>query len=309
MSEYAIEIDNLSKLYTNNGIEKSALTGLNLSIRKGSIFGLLGPNGAGKSTLINILAGTIIKTSGTVKMMGINIDDSPKWARKNIGVVPQEIYVDTFFTLYKGLEFMAGYYGVKVDSDKINQLLTALGLYEKRYNFPTQLSGGMKRRFLIAKAMIHEPPILVLDEPTAGVDIELREDLWNYVRFLNQKGVTIVITTHYLMEAQTLCDEIAFIDQGKIIVQDTTSNLLKTMGNRYLDVEFTEEVSNEDVHSITKICEVQFIASCKVRIFLPENIDISNLLESLLLVKRKIKDMEVVRSDLEDVFKRVIHHN
>jgi len=238
----AIYVNNLIKEYNTGRVaneKKIALNGLDINIEVGSIFGLLGPNGAGKSTLINILAGTVIKTSGEVRVMGVDIDYQPKRARSLIGVVPQEIVTDTFFPLWQALEFTAGYFGIRPENRINDQLLKTLSLYDKRNSLPQRLSGGMKRRFLIAKAMVHSPRILVLDEPTAGVDIELRNQLWEYVKKLNQEQVvTIIITTHYLAEAQELCDNIAFINDGKIIKQDSKKKLLAELGSRYLDVEF-----------------------------------------------------------------------
>ena len=231
MSKEAILIKKLVKEYNKEGGSgsKIALSDLNLAIPRGAIFGLLGPNGAGKSTLINILSGTVMKTSGEVVILDTDIDQFPKRARSLIGIVPQEIIFDTFFPIQQALEFTAGYFGIKSELRKTKQILKALSLWDKRKNFPQQLSGGMKRRFLIAKAMVHSPPILVLDEPTAGVDIELRIQLWDYVKELNKQGITVIITTHYLAEAQELCDEIAFINKGKIIKQDSKQNLLKDL--------------------------------------------------------------------------------
>ena len=299
----AININDLTKRYE----EKLALNSLNLNIEAGSIFGLLGPNGAGKSTLINILAGTVLKTSGEVKVMGINIDKQPKKARSLIGIVPQEIVTDTFFPLWQALEFTAGYFGIRPENRITDQLLKTLSLYDKRNSVPQRLSGGMKRRFLIAKAMVHSPKILVLDEPTAGVDIELRTQLWEYVKKLNrEQGVTIIITTHYLAEAQELCDNIAFINDGKIIRQNSKKKLLVELGSRHLDVEFEEvfDLAKADYSIDTKY---QVLSENKIRFDLhTENNDFSRILEIIHLMGLKIKNLNLTEPDLEDIFHQIV---
>jgi ABC-2 type transport system ATP-binding protein len=209
-----------------------ALKGIDLLVPRGSVFGLLGPNGAGKSTFINILAGLVRKTSGTVKIWGRDIDERPRDARAAIGVVPQEIAADPFFTPRESLEVQAGMYGVPPRERRSMELLTALGLADKAEAYVRQLSGGMKRRLMVAKAMTHNPPVLILDEPTAGVDVELRRQLWRYVVELNQKGVTIVLTTHYLEEAQELCDQIAIINRGEVVACEATGDLLGRIDTR-----------------------------------------------------------------------------
>ena len=208
-----------------------ALKGIDLAIPRGSIFGLLGPNGAGKSTFINILAGLCRKTSGTVSIWGRDIDERPRDARAAIGVVPQEIAADPFFTPRESLEVAAGMYAVPKAERRTMELLTALGLADKSNAYVRQLSGGMKRRLMVAKAMVHNPPVLILDEPTAGVDVELRRQLWAYVLELNRKGVTIVLTTHYLEEAQELCDQIAIINRGQVVACEPTTTLLRAHGH------------------------------------------------------------------------------
>lgn len=295
----AICINNLTKYYS----EKQALTGLNLNVKTGSIFGLLGPNGAGKSTLINILAGTVIKSSGEVKVMDVDIDQSPKAARSLIGVVPQEIVTDTFFPLWQALEFTAGYYGIKPKNRITEKLLKALSLWDKKDSFPQKLSGGMKRRFLIAKAMVHMPKILILDEPTAGVDIELREQLWEYVKKLNKEdGVTIIVTTHYLAEAQELCDEIAFINDGKIIKQNSKTKLLAELGSRYFEVEFEGNANN-----FTDNQTYQIISENKIRFNLhTEQNDFCQILETVNSLGLKIKDLHISEPDLEDIFHKLV---
>ena len=229
MDKIALSAENLTKIYSkNNNSNKSilALNKLNLEVKRGEIFGLLGPNGAGKTTFINILGGTVIKTSGKVQLWGFDLDINPRQVRASIGIVPQEVNLDAFFSPKKLLELQAGLYGVK-KKDRITDLILKMVALDKQANsYARSLSGGMKRRLLIAKAMVHQPPILVLDEPTAGVDVELRKNLWNNVRELNKLGVTIILTTHYLYEAEEMCDRIAIINKGNLVAFDTTEKLL-----------------------------------------------------------------------------------
>ena len=229
MDKIALSAENLTKVYSkNNNSNKSilALNKLNLEVKRGEIFGLLGPNGAGKTTFINILGGTVIKTSGKVQLWGFDLDINPRQVRASIGIVPQEVNLDAFFSPKKLLELQAGLYGVK-KKDRITDLILKMVALDKQANsYARSLSGGMKRRLLIAKAMVHQPPILVLDEPTAGVDVELRQNLWNNVRELNKLGVTIILTTHYLYEAEEMCDRIAIINKGNLVAFDTTEKLL-----------------------------------------------------------------------------------
>ena len=229
MDKIALSAENLTKIYSkNNTSNKSilALNKLNLEVKQGEIFGLLGPNGAGKTTFINILGGTVVKTSGKVQLWGFDLDTNPRQVRASIGIVPQEVNLDAFFSPKKLLELQAGLYGVK-KKDRITDLILKMVALDKQANsYARSLSGGMKRRLLVAKAMVHQPPILVLDEPTAGVDVELRQNLWNNVKELNKLGVTIILTTHYLYEAQEMCDRIAIINKGSLVAFDTTKKLL-----------------------------------------------------------------------------------
>ncbi len=245
LPDYAIEAQGLFKTYaaTKTTPEKQALNGIDLKIPRGSIFGLLGPNGAGKSTFINILAGLTRKTSGTVKIWGRDIDTHPRDARAAIGVVPQELAADVFFTPKESLDVQSGLYGVPKSERRTDELLAALGLSDKANAYVRQLSGGMKRRLMVAKAMVHHPPVLVLDEPTAGVDVELRRQLWQYVVGLNQQGVTIVLTTHYLEEAQELCDQIAIVNRGEVVACEPTSTLLRRLDTRNVVVTPEEPVT------------------------------------------------------------------
>src|SRR5580692_6848422 len=245
LPEYAIEAKSLVKTYPalRGAPAISALKGIDLMIPRGSIFGLLGPNGAGKSTFINILSGLCKKTSGQVTIWGRDIDTRPRDARAAIGVVPQEIAADVFFTPRESLDVQAGMYGVPKKDRITDELLAALGLADKANAYVRQLSGGMKRRLMVAKAMVHNPPVLILDEPTAGVDVELRRQLWDYVVELNRKGVTIVLTTHYLEEAQELCDQIAIINRGQVVACEPTTTLLARMDTRKVLVTPEEPVT------------------------------------------------------------------
>lgn len=330
----AIYINNLTKVYHLGGKSgsfaepKLALDGLNLCIKTGTIFGLLGPNGAGKSTLINILAGTVLKSSGDVRILGVDIDADPKRARSLIGVVPQEIAVDTFFPVWQALEFTAGYFGIRPAQRITDHLLKSLSLQDKKNSLPQRLSGGMKRRFLMAKAMVHSPRILVLDEPTAGVDIELRDQLWEYVKKLNRdKGITVIITTHYLTEAQELCNEIAFINNGKIIKQAPKDKLLLELGSRYLDVEFEGDPDFEMMEKYKeqqyKNLQYQALGEHKIRFNLQswhknqngqqvsaskemEGSEFNQILGLLQAMNLHIKDLRLNEPDLEDLFYKII---
>jgi ABC-2 type transport system ATP-binding protein len=245
LPDHAITLEGLTKTYAASGkmAEKQALKSIDLKIRSGSIFGLLGPNGAGKSTLINILAGLVIKTGGKAKIWDIDIDANPREARAAIGVVPQEINMDPFFTPLEALNLQAGFYGVPRSERKSLEVLEAVGLADKKDAYVRQLSGGMKRRLMVAKALVHNPPVLILDEPTAGVDVELRRSLWAYVRELNARGVTIVLTTHYLEEAEELCDTIGIINHGELIALEETATLLKRLDYKTLVVQPAEALT------------------------------------------------------------------
>jgi len=236
----AIEIEGLCKTYAGG---KAALDNVSLSIPRGRIFGLLGPNGAGKSTLINILAGIVMKTSGRASIWGFDIDADSRNARYSIGIVNQEILFDPFFSPLETLENQAGYYGVPKARRRSMELLRAVRLEDKAHAYARTLSGGMKRRLMVAKAMVHSPPILVLDEPTAGVDIELRQQLWAYVRQLNAQGVTIVLTTHYLEEAEELCDRIAIINHGRVIADKPTRELVNMAQEKVVELTLDREVA------------------------------------------------------------------
>ena len=240
--EMAVSVRQLTKVYRGKGTPIPALNAVNLDIPRGMIFGLLGPNGAGKSTLINILGGMVIKTSGSAEIWGYNIDRRPRQAAAAIGIVPQELNLDAFFTPREMLNVQAGMYGVPPRQRRTEELLATVGLIEKADAYSRTLSGGMRRRLMIAKAMVHNPPVLVLDEPTAGVDVELRQQLWAHVRELNRRGTTVVLTTHYLEEAQELCDSIAIINHGDVIACDSTQALLSRLDRKELTITLTRDL-------------------------------------------------------------------
>ncbi len=238
MTDYALNVNNLCKAYHNG---KEALTNVSLSVPRGSFFALLGPNGAGKSTLINIMADTVVPTSGSIELLGHDMFTERLWCKRNMGVVPQEVAFDPFFTPKEVLRMICGLYGQKPDMKWIEELLERLELAEHANKNTRQLSGGMRRRLLIAQALVHRPPLVVLDEPTAGVDVELRKRLWDYMRELNQKGTTILLTTHYLEEAEELCDHVAIIDQGKTIASSSMDELLHNVAGSYLWLRYEDD--------------------------------------------------------------------
>jgi ABC-2 type transport system ATP-binding protein len=254
MTEAAIQITNLQKTYAGG---KQALKGVSFDVPRGQIFGLLGPNGAGKSTIINILSGMVQKTGGDAVVWGFNIDEHPRNAKASIGVVPQEIVFDPFFTPSETLELIAGLYGVPKAKRRTMELLRAVHLEDKANAYARTLSGGMKRRLLVAKAMVHSPPILVLDEPTAGVDVELRQQLWAYVRELNAQGVTIVLTTHYLEEAEELCDRIAIINHGELITNLPTTELLGLAQEKVVEITVDRDVVDVPASAVFQKVELK----------------------------------------------------
>ena len=303
LPDLAIDVKGLTKTYaaSKKMPAKQALKGIDLEIPRGSVFGLLGPNGAGKSTFINILAGLVNKTSGAVNIWGIDADKRPREARAALGIVPQEINMDPFFTPRETLELMAGFYGVPTTERRTDEILDALGLGDKKHAYVRQLSGGMKRRLMVAKALVHTPPILILDEPTAGVDVELRRSLWEYVRKLNAQGTTVVLTTHYLEEAQEMCDQIAIINHGVVAACEPTPTLLRRLNYKTLVVRPESElaavppaVSGLDA-SIRK--DGQLAITYK-----SDQMTIEQLLAKLRDSGVKIGDLATEEPDLEDVF-------
>ena len=299
---YAIEAKGLIKTYkaTKTTPAKTALNGVDLQIPRGSIFGLLGPNGAGKSTFINILAGLVRKTSGTVKIWDRDIDERPRDARACIGVVAQEIAADVFFTPRESMEVQAGMYGVPKAERHTLEILNALGLGDKADAYVRQLSGGMKRRLMVAKAMVHNPPILILDEPTAGVDVELRRQLWRYVVGLNQLGVTIVLTTHYLEEAQELCDTIAIVNRGEVVACEPTAQLLRRLDTR--TVVITPTLPLSDAPALGGYASVLRPGGELAVTFKTGESGVEAVLAAVREAGVAIKDLATEDPDLEDVF-------
>jgi ABC-2 type transport system ATP-binding protein len=298
MPEYAIEISHLSKIYAGG---KQALDDVTFHVEQGSIFGLLGPNGAGKSTIINILAGMVNKSSGSAKIWGFDIDENPRNAKASIGIVPQEIMFDPFFTPLEALELQAGLYGVPKSKRKSTELLRAMRLEDKANAYSRTLSGGMKRRLLVAKAMVHSPPVIVLDEPTAGVDIELRQQLWDYVVELNKSGVTVVLTTHYLEEAEQLCDRIAIINHGKLIANKPTKDLLGMAREKAVVLTLDKHVDAAPMHEAFEKCEL--IADRTIEItYNKDRMNAGEVLNAVQGMGLGIIDVTTKEADLEDVF-------
>jgi ABC-2 type transport system ATP-binding protein len=298
MSEPAISLKGLTKTYSGG---KQALKGIDLEIPRGSIFGLLGPNGAGKSTTINILAGLVNKTAGTARIWGFDIDEHPRNAKASIGIVPQELVFDAFFTPFETLELQAGLFGVPKAKRRTMELLKAVRLDDKAHVYSRTLSGGMKRRLLVAKALVHNPPVLVLDEPTAGVDIELRQLLWDYVRELHAMGTTIVLTTHYLEEAESLCDRIAIINHGQVVANDETSKLLGTTGDKVLDVMVDADLDVPPPLGTCKSVELKDPRRLIIT-FDKRTTNAGAVLAGLAAAGVGIIDVSTREADLEDVF-------
>tara|TARA_B100000953_G_scaffold183189_1_gene150811 strand:- start:711 stop:1631 length:921 start_codon:yes stop_codon:yes gene_type:complete len=298
MSNAAISIQNLSKTYAGG---KQALSDVSFDVERGSIFGLLGPNGAGKSTLINILAGLVNKTGGHASIWGFDINENPRNAKASIGIVPQEIMFDPFFSPRQTLDLQAGLYGVPKTKRQTDALLRAVHLEDKADAYSRTLSGGMKRRLLIAKAMVHSPPVIILDEPTAGVDIELRQQLWEYVTELNNNGVTVVLTTHYLEEAEQLCDRIAIINHGKLIANEPTRDLVGMAQEKVVVVTVERPIATmPDSRCFEKVEKLD-----ENRLEISYRKDRANAGEVLAAVSgagHNIVDVSTREADLEDVF-------
>jgi len=301
---YAIEVRDLRKVYRASGGQpaKEALKGIDIAVPRGSIFGLLGPNGAGKSTLINILAGLVVKTGGAASVWGFDIDVNPRQARASIGVVPQELNIDPFFTPAEALELQAGLYGVPKRERRTMEILTAMGLDDKADAYARTLSGGMRRRLLVAKAMVHNPPVLVLDEPTAGVDIELRKQLWDYVKLLHANGTTIVLTTHYLEEAQELCDTIAIIDKGEVVACEPTQRLIARVTDKKLIIRTVWPVTPAQVSAMEGFkTEVTASGAFSIQ-YNPMDAGVMDILDRVRASGIEIVDISTEESNLEDVF-------
>ncbi|MEN8896920.1 MAG: ABC transporter ATP-binding protein [Yoonia sp.] len=302
MTPNAIEIAGLKKTYAATGKShaKTALHGIDLNIPRGAIFGLLGPNGAGKSTLINILAGLVTKTEGSVKIWGFDQDENPRQSRASIGIMPQEPHLDPFFTPAGSLDVQAGLYGVPKSQRKTAEILDLIGLSDKANAYARSLSGGMRRRLLLGKALVHSPQILVLDEPTAGVDIALRNMLWDNVRALNAQGVTIILTTHYLEEAEAICDDIGIINHGKLIVRDSTANLLGRLDHKTLVIS---PARDSDLPALPPTITGAKRDDGKLAFTYQSSVTSADaVLDLIRKAQIEIKDITTEQSDLEDVF-------
>ena len=303
MNNYALTVENLTKIYSDSKSknDSKALCDLNFEVEQGEIFGLLGPNGAGKTTFLNILGGTVSKTEGIINVWGFDIDKNPRQVKASIGIVPQEVNLDAFFSPRKLLELQAGLYGI-TKKDRITDLILKMVALENKANaYSRSLSGGMKRRLLIAKAMVHQPPILILDEPTAGVDVELRSNLWKNVKKLNSQGVTIILTTHYLLEAQEMCDRIAIIDKGNLVALDTTQKLLDRIQTKKVNFK----VKNIEINKTLNLQGIQFVINSNNTISATYEKNSSKFEDILNFLKEnnvEILDIVTEDSDLEDVF-------
>ncbi len=305
----AIEIEGLRKIYSGSGksAPKEALKGIDLSIPRGSVFGLLGPNGAGKSTLINILAGLVVKTEGAVRIWGWDQDKNPRQSRASIGIMPQELNLDPFFTPRGSLEVQAGLYGVPRSQRRSDEILKFVGLEDKAEAYARTLSGGMRRRLLLGKALVHRPHILVLDEPTAGVDIQLRQMLWNNVRKLNQEeGMTIILTTHYLEEAEEMCDEIAIINEGSLVARDTTANLLGRLDAKAMVIQ-PETTPDRLPEGEGLDVSTRHDGALVIR-YHSKQITADRVLHAVHEAGIVIRDVKTEQADLEDVFLKLTHH-
>ena len=302
MQKKVLEIKNLKKIYKKKGsFEVKAIENLNLEVNEGEIFGLLGPNGAGKSTVINILAGTVLKTSGYINVWGFDMDRNPRQVRASIGIVPQEVNLDPFFNPRKLLELQAGLYGISKKNRITDTILELVSLNKQADSYSRGLSGGMKRRLMIAKALVHQPPIVILDEPTAGVDVELRKNLWDNVKLLNKNGVTIILTTHYLAEAEEMCSRIGILNNGKLVALDSTKNLLNKI--QFKKVKFilnsNLEIKNNDFNSIKvlKNNNGELVVS-----YDKSKLNINDLIIYIKERGAQILDISTDDGDLEDVF-------
>ena len=309
MSKNALSVENLTKIYCNSKTKKQnkALNNLTFDVKQGEVFGLLGPNGAGKTTFLSILGGTVIKTSGKVNVWGFNLDKNPRQVRASLGIVPQEVNLDAFFSPRKLLELQAGLYGISKKDRITDLILKMVALEDKANAYARSLSGGMKRRLLIAKAMVHQPPILILDEPTAGVDVELRNNLWNNVKELNIGGVTVILTTHYLLEAQEMCERIAILDKGNLVALDTPEKLLTRIKTKNIKLK----VKNVDLKSSLSMEGIKFKVLSKNLIsatYEKSSLDFTEIVNYLNENNIKIEDISTDDGDLEDVFVQLTKH-
>ena len=294
-----VDVKNLKKTYSKKGSNVvEALKSLNLEVKEGEIFGLLGPNGAGKSTFINILGGSVIKSEGKVNVWGFDLDKNPRQARASIGIVPQEVNVDPFFRPRDLLELQAGLYGVKKKDRITDTILKLVSLENQANSYSRSLSGGMKRRLMVAKAMVHQPPVIILDEPTAGVDVDLRQKLWENVRSLNDKGVTIILTTHYLEEAEKMCDRIGILSHGELVALDTTKNLLNKIQTKFVNfiTDKKPNINENDLNSLKVISNENGILCVSYE---KSKINIDQIINYLIAQNIKIFDISTDDGDLE----------
>ena len=309
MTKNVLTVENLTKIYSNSKTKKEnkALSNLNFEVKQGEVFGLLGPNGAGKTTFLSILGGTVIKTAGNINVWGFDLDKNPRQVRASLGIVPQEVNLDAFFSPQQLLELQAGLYGI-TKKDRITDLILKMVALEDKANaYSRSLSGGMKRRLLIAKAMVHQPPILILDEPTAGVDVELRNNLWENVKELNKEGVTIILTTHYLLEAQEMCDRIAILDKGNLVALDTTEKLLERIKTKKIKFKVKDFDLNNKLSM--KGIEFNIISKNIIRVSYKKNsLDFTEIINYLNKNNIKIEDISTDDGDLEDVFVQLTKH-
>ena len=298
----ALKVEKLTKIYSKKSSQKiTALNNLNLEVKQGEIFGLLGPNGAGKTTFINILAGTVIKNSGSVNVWGHDLDQNPRQVRSSIGIVPQEVVLDPFFSPRKLLELQAGLYGIPKKDRITDSILKLVSLEKQADAYARSLSGGMKRRLLIAKAMVHRPPILVLDEPTAGVDVELRQNLWNNVKELNRQGVTIILTTHLMYEAEEMCNKIAILNKGNLVTLDTTENLLDRIKTKKIifKVKKTIKINLENLNGI----KLSYKSANEITVsYERKKHKIDEIINKVKNAGMEIHDISTDEGNLEDVF-------
>ena len=309
MNKFALAVENLTKVYSSPKTKKhnKALNELSFEVRQGEVFGLLGPNGAGKTTFLSILGGTVIKTSGKVNVWGFDLDQNPRQVRASVGIVPQEVNLDAFFSPKKLLELQAGLYGISKENRITDLILKMVSLQDKANAYSRSLSGGMKRRLLIAKAMVHQPPILILDEPTAGVDVELRNNLWENVKALNKEGVTIILTTHYLIEAQEMCDRIAIINKGNLVALDTTEKLLDRIKTKKINFK----VKNIELNKNLMMKDINFKINSENSILVTYEKNSFNFGEIINYLNEnniKIEDISTEDGDLEDVFVQLTKH-
>ena len=298
----ALKIEKLTKIYSKKSSNKiKALNNLNLEVKEGEIFGLLGPNGAGKTTFLNILAGTVIKNSGSVNVWGYDLDNNPRQVRSSIGIVPQEVNLDAFFSPRKLLELQAGLYGIPKKDRITDTILKLVSLENQADSYARSLSGGMKRRLLIAKAMVHRPPILVLDEPTAGVDVQLRQNLWNNVKLLNKQGVTIILTTHLMYEAEEMCNRIAILNKGNLVTLDTTKNLLGRIKTKKIIFKVKEiyKIDPKDLNGI----KLSYISNNEITaLYERKKHKIDEIISKIKNSGMEIYDISTDEGNLEDVF-------